>query len=435
MTSSGSILPPLSPDEQRHSAAVTTALREAIVAAGGWLSFERFMDLALYAPGLGYYSAGSAKLGSAGDFVTAPEVSDLFSRCVARQCAEVLSVTGGEILELGAGTGRMAADVLEALAAEGVLPERYSILEVSADLAERQRERLRSLPPVLRERVVWLERLPERPIRGIVLANEVLDALPCQRFVVTSADAAAGDDPRAGGVGAGAGARGGPGSGAGLAADSSAGVGLRGEGARVLELGVALDGGAFIERLAPPQGVLAAACESLLAELPQPLPAGYTSEVCLRLEPWLASVGECLERGLILLFDYGLPRAHYYHPQRVSGTLRCHFKQRAHDDPYVNVGVQDITAWVDFTRVAEAAVAAGLEVAGFCTQAAFLLATGIEKFAAEAGDLIEQTRRAGEARRLLLPGEMGEAFKVMALLRDYEKGLGGFGLQDLRHSL
>jgi SAM-dependent MidA family methyltransferase len=395
MTSSAPILPPLSPDEQQHSAAVAAMLREAIGTAGGWLSFERFMDLALYAPGLGYYSAGSAKLGASGDFVTAPEVSDLFSRCVARQCAEVLAVTGGEILELGAGTGRMAAVVLESLAAEGVLPERYAILEVSADLAERQRARLGSLPPALRERVVWLDRLPERPVRGVVLANEVLDALPCQRFVVGAAG-----------------------------------------GRGVLELGVSsVSGDAFLERPAAPDAALAAACASLLAELPQPLPTGYMSEVCLRLEPWLASVGERLERGLVLLFDYGLPRAHYYHPQRVTGTLRCHYKQRAHDDPYINVGVQDITAWVDFTRVAEAAVAADLEVRGFSTQAAFLLATGIERFAAEADDIVEQTRLAGEARRLLLPGEMGEAFKAMALTRGYDAALTGFELQDLRHSL
>jgi SAM-dependent MidA family methyltransferase len=165
------------------------------------------------------------------------------------------------------------------------------------------------------------------------------------------------------------------------------------------------------------------------------LPRGYTSEICLRIEPWVASLSECLERGMVLLFDYGLPRSHYYHPQRVSGTLRCHFKHRAHDDPYINVGVQDITAWVDFTRVAEAAVAAGLEVPGFCTQAAFLLATGIESFTAEAADIVEQTRRAGEARRLLMPGEMGEAFKVMALARDYDATPTGFTLQDLRHSL
>jgi SAM-dependent MidA family methyltransferase len=430
MTSSGphSILPPLSPDEQHHSSAVVAALREAIAAAGGWLSFEGFMDLALYAPGLGYYSAGSAKLGSGGDFVTAPEISDLFSRCVARQVAEVLSVTGGEILELGAGTGRMAATVLESLAAEGVLPERYSILEVSGDLAQRQRERLGSLPAGLRERVVWLERLPQRPIHGVVLANEVLDALPCQRFVVAGADVGA--VPPAAIV-------------AGKAGSDSPSGGSHGSlGSAsvpthsILELGVSVDGDRFVERTAYPDEALARACSALLSGLPQPLSPGYTSEVCLRLEPWIASVGDCLERGLILLFDYGLPRSHYYHPQRVSGTLRCHFKQRAHDDPYINVGVQDITAWVDFTRVAEAAVDAGLDVAGFSTQAAFLLATGIERLvASESGDIVEQTRRAGEARRLLLPGEMGEAFKAMALTRDYVAALTGFGLQDLRHSL
>jgi SAM-dependent MidA family methyltransferase len=388
-----SILPPLSVDEEQHSKAVAALLSEQIAAAGGWLSFERFMDLALYAPGLGYYSAGSAKIGADGDFVTAPEVSDLFSRCVAQQCAEVLSVTGGDILELGAGTGRMAAAVLESLAAAGMLPDRYFILEVSADLAERQRGRMRALSQSLRERVVWLERLPERPIRGVMLANEVLDALPCQRFVVQS-------------------------------------------GAEVRELGVSFDGTSFVERASvSPDPELAGACEALIHELPQPLPDGYTSELCLRLEPWIAGVGECLERGVLLLFDYGLPRSHYYHPQRVRGTLRCHFKQLAHDDPYINVGVQDITAWVDFTRVAEAAVAAGLDVAGFGTQAAFLLATGIESFAAEASGTVEHARRAGEARRLLMPGEMGEAFKVMALTRNYDAALGGFCLQDLRHSL
>jgi SAM-dependent MidA family methyltransferase len=429
MTSSDprSILPPLSADEQHHSAAVAARLHAEIARAGGWLSFERFMDLALYAPGLGYYSAGSAKIGSGGDFVTAPEISDLFSRCVARQCAQVLSVTGGEILELGAGTGRMAAAVLESLAATGVLPERYSILEVSADLAERQRERLGSLPASLRERVVWLDRLPERPVRGVVLANEVLDALPCQRFVVGGAGHPAGGDPRAvhpsGVEHAGAG-------GDDLASSRSAI-----EKPVVRELGVAFHDDSFVERAASPDGALATACESLLKELPQPLSPGYTSEVCLRLEPWIASVGACLERGLLLLFDYGLPRSHYYHPQRVSGTLQCHFKQLAHDDPYINVGVQDITAWVDFTRVAEASVAAGLDVTGFCTQAGFLLATGIESFVAEAVGAVEGARRAGEARRLLMPGEMGEAFKAMALTRDYDAALEGFALQDLRHSL
>jgi SAM-dependent MidA family methyltransferase len=425
LSAARSILPPLSASEQQHSAAVATRLRAAIVAAGDWLSFERFMEIALYEPGLGYYSAGSAKFGAAGDFVTAPEISDLFSRCVARQCAQVLADTGGEILELGAGTGRMAAVVLESLAAGGVLPERYAILEVSADLAERQRARLQSLPPALRERVVWLERLPETPVRGVVLANEVLDALPCQRFVVGS-DAGVlelGVSPS-------------PSGGAALsewagAPRGSSGAAL-GERAGSPEVSLAE---AFSERARVPDASLAMAVDKLLGELPWALPAGYTSELCLRVDPWVASVGSLLERGMILLFDYGLPRSHYYHPQRVSGTLRCHFKQRAHDDPYINVGVQDITAWVDFTRVAEAALAVGLDVAGFCTQAAFLLATGIEALVAEAVGTVERARRAGEARRLLLPGEMGESFKAMALTRDYDTPLGGFAVQDLRHSL
>src|ERR1700726_3527541 len=391
-----SILPPLSPDERRHSRSLANRLREAVAAAGGWLSFERFMELALYAPGLGYYSAGSVKIGVGGDFVTAPEVSDLFNRCVARQCAEILTVTGGEILELGAGTGRMAAVVLSALAPQGVLPQRYAILEVSADLAARQRARLAQLPPQLRERVVWLERLPETPLRGVMLANEVADCLPCRRF--TWRDGA------------------------------------------VRELGVALAAAvgeeiSFREQCAPADAALARTCEALLASLPGELPQGYASEVCLRVEPWIASLSECLGRGVLLLCDYGLPRRHYYHRERASGTLRCHFKQRAHADPYINVGVQDITAWVDFTRIAEAALAANLTLAGFATQAGFLLAAGRGALGGEAADSAQRARLAGEARRLVLPEEMGEAFKFMALTRGYDSPLSGFALQDLRHLL
>ena len=387
-----SILPPLSPDERRHSRSLAGHIRAQLAAAGGWLSFERFMELALYAPGLGYYSAGSVKIGVGGDFVTAPEVSDLFNRCVARQCAEILTATGGEILELGAGTGRMAAVVLSALAAQGVLPERYAILEVSADLAARQRARLAQLPPQLRERVVWLERLPESPLRGVMLANEVADALPCRRFAWR-------------------------------------------DGA-VRELGVALgEEVSFREQSAAADVPLLRACEGVLASLEGELPQGYASEVCLRVEPWIASLSECLERGVLLLCDYGLPRRHYYHRERASGTLRCHFKQRAHADPYINVGVQDITAWVDFTRIAEAALAADLTLAGFATQAGFLLAAGLEALVAEAGDSAQRARLAGEARRLVMPEEMGEAFKFMALTRDYDAPLSGFALQDLRHLL
>jgi len=414
------MMPALSPEEEAHSRAATALIRERVRAAGGWIPFEQFMELALYAPGLGYYSAGSVKLGPGGDFVTAPEISDLFSRCVARQCAQVLGGEG-EILELGAGTGRMAAVILESLAVAGKLPERYAILEVSADLAQRQKERLGRLPRELRERVVWLDRLPDRPIEGVILANEVLDALPCRRF--TSTDGAVRELGVAeGGVGATGTVMGRVG-----APDGAAPPAARGNAPD--------DAVALVEHGNAPDDDLASACAALFDELPAALPAGYTSEICLRLTPWVAGVADCLERGLMLLFDYGLPRAHYYHPQRTAGTLRCHFKQHVHDDPYSNIGVQDITAWVDFTRVAEAAVAAGLDVGGFCTQAAFLLATGVEQLIAESTDTVEHARLAGEARRLLLPGEMGEAFKAMALTRECDLALDGFVLQDLRRSL
>jgi len=223
------------------------------------------------------------------------------------------------------------------------------------------------------------------PVRGVLLANEVLDALPFKRFTV--------------------------------------------RGDSVHEQGVGLEGDSFVwrERAMDLRGEP--------PELPFALPQGYTSEICPRVEPWMASVSQCLERGMLLLFDYGLPRAHYYHPQRGDGTLRCYFKQRAHDDPFTNIAVQDITAWVDFTRVAEAALNCDLEVAGFATQAAFLLGTGIEALSAAPHDVADRARLAGEARRLLLPGEMGESFKAMALCRNLQQPLRGFVHQDLRRSL
>jgi SAM-dependent MidA family methyltransferase len=376
-----------------HAGRLQQLVRERIRAAGGWLPFSQFMELALYAPGLGYYSAGSVKLGAAGDFVTAPEVSELFGACVARQCAEILAATGGEILEFGAGTGRLAAAILRELEVQGVLPERYRILEVSADLRARQHELLAGLPQPLRDRVEWLDRLPEGPLRGVLLANEVLDALPFERIVV------------------------------------------RGGGIRAL--GVALDDdGAFVasERAADP--ALARQGRRLFASLPHTFPDGYVTELSPRIQAWIASAAECLGQGVALLFDYGLPSAQLYHPQRTQGTLRCHFRHTAHDDPFANVGLQDITAWVDFTAVAQAAVDARLDVLGFATQAAFLLGTGIESLLADAhADLRARIARSGEAQRLLLPGQMGEAFKAIALGRGFHAALSGFSVRDLRDSL
>jgi SAM-dependent MidA family methyltransferase len=395
-SASHSTLPLLSADEHAHSQRVAEHIRSFMEARGGVIAFDAWMRLALYAPGLGYYSAGATKLGGAGDFVTAPEVSSLFSRCLARQTADVLQVTGGDVLELGAGSGRMAADVLTELASLEVLPDRYYILEVSADLAQRQRERLAQLPADLSGRVQWLDHWPERTLRGVVLANEVLDAMPVERFVLRGAPGA--QQVRA------------------------LGVALRGEGFGWEELG------------ASPE--LEHAVQDIIDGLPEPLPDGYVSEICLAFQPWIASLGAQLEQGAAFLIDYGLPRSQLYHPQRAEGTLRCHFRHRAHDDPFVNVGLQDITAWVDFTRVAEAADTAGLEVLGFATQAAFLIGAGMESLLSTEMQLVDGDARAqavlaGEARKLLLPGEMGEIFKVIGLGRGLDFPLAGFSTQSL----
>jgi SAM-dependent MidA family methyltransferase len=389
-------LPPLSADERAHSQRVVEHIRAFMAASGGVIGFDAWMRLALYAPGLGYYSAGATKFGGAGDFVTAPEVSSLFSRCLARQAAEVLQVTGGDILELGAGSGRMAGDILIELDALDALPETYRILEVSADLAARQRARLADLPEALSRRVQWLDGWPDGGMHGVVLANEVLDAMPVERFTL----------------------RGAPGS------------------QQVRALGVALAGEGFqwCETAANPE--LEQAVHGILAALPHELPDGYVSEVCVAFQPWMASLATQLEQGVALLIDYGLPRAQLYHPQRTDGTLRCHFRHRAHDDPFINVGLQDITAWVDFSRVAEAAESADLDVLGFATQAGFLIGAGMESLLTSemqiaGGDARRQAQLAGEARRLMLPGEMGEIFKVIALGRGYDRPLGGFSSQTL----
>jgi SAM-dependent MidA family methyltransferase len=379
--------------QTRHLARVHEYLVEQIAAAG-WLSFERFMDIALYAPGLGYYSAGAHKLGADGDFTTAPEVSRLFGACVARQCAEVLSAVGtGDILELGAGSGRLAADILLRLDTLGVLPENYCILDLSADLRERQRRYFaRYLPPHLQSRVRWLDQPPRESFDGLVLANEVLDALPVARF--------------------------------------------RWYADRVEELGVVIDDGRFAWEARPASPALADACRRL-SKAGGAWDDGYVSEYCPRLTAWTHSVTRALRRGAALWFDYGLPRSQYYLPERHEGTLLCHFRQRAHGDPLLNPGLQDITAWVDYTLLAEASRAAGFTLSGFTTQSYFLAGLGVDREMQimAAGDDTQFARLANQARQLMLPGEMGERFKAMAWLRDVDLPLAGFALRDLRHTL
>jgi SAM-dependent MidA family methyltransferase len=388
-----SALPELTPAQSAHSARLVDRIHDVIDAQAGWISFERFMEMALYEPGLGYYSAGASKLGAGGDFITAPEVSSLFSRCLATQCAQILQhVSGGAILEFGAGSGVMAADLLNELGAQGAAPERYFILEVSADLRERQQALLRERAPAHAARVEWLERLPEE-FRGVVLANEVLDALPVQRFRI--------------------------------------------RGDQVTSLGVTWQLGRLDWSETHADAELEGAVRRIEANVGERMPDGYTSEINLRLAPWIASVAAALREGVALFIDYGLPQRQYYRSARREGTLLCHFRHRFHDDPLINVGVQDIGAWVDFTAVAEAASAAGLKVAGFATQAHFLIGNGLEQLLAPitSNEIASRVQLARQAMLLTLPGEMGERFKVIGLTRNFEQPLRGFAVRDLAATL
>ena len=391
--------PPPSAEALAHSRRVCARIKAEIEATDeGRLGFDRYMELALYAPGLGYYSAGVHKFGAGGDFVTAPEISPLFSRCLARQCASVLEqLGGGDVLEVGAGSGVMAADMLAELEALAQLPQRYLILELSGDLRRRQQALLAERVPHLAARVEWLERLPEQPLRGIIVGNEVLDALPVKR-VMRSAH------------------------------------GWR-------ELCAGCHRGALIEVSREVDDHLAAA----LQKLPDDLPEGYRTEINTGLAPWLKSLVEVLGEGVMLWLDYGLPRAEYYHPQRFSGTLRCHYRHRAHDDPWRWPGLQDITAWVDFTAVAETATEAGLYLMGYTTQAHFLIGSGLDTLAGDAladpgaGESEAEVRRrldvASQIKRLTLPEEMGEAFKAVGFTTDPALRLSGFALRDLTNRL
>lgn len=385
------------PDEAAVQSSLQLAerIQAAIAAAGGAIGFDEYMQMALYEPGLGYYSGGAARFGESGDFVTAPLLSPLFSRTLARQCADCLAALERPVvLELGAGTGDMAADLLLELAALGQLPERYLILELSAALRAQQRETLQRKVPHLLERIEWLEQLPPQPIEGVLLANEVLDALPVQRFKLQ-------------------------------------------QGA-VLELAVGSQGQrlVWVERPAP--SALQQAVERLQADLGHALPDGYCSEYSAQLGPWLASLAEVLRRGVMLFIDYGYPRAEYYHPQRGMGTLVCHYRHRAHEDPLILPGLQDITAFVDFSAVADAGLAAQLELLGFAPQGQFLLGAGLLELletAAAAPGSRESLLLAQQVKTLTLPGEMGERFKVMAFGRAFEAPLRGFSLADQRFRL
>ena len=372
-----STLPSPDPVAAEHSARLQRSIADAIRGSDGWIPFDRYMELALYTPGLGYYAAGARKFGDSaagGDFVTAPEISPLFATALATQLAQVFVHTPASLVEFGAGSGVLARDLLDAMAARGTPIERYAIVELSPDLAARQQSLLAG------RNVQWLA-APPTGFEGVMLANEVLDVMPVRLFVMRSGR------------------------------PCERGVGLR-------------DGGlAFVEREADEE--LRGAVTAIERELGA-LPDGYGSEIGFAGQAWMRSAADWLARGVLLAIDYGFPRREYYHPQRLMGTLMCHYRHRAHADPLWLPGLNDITAHVDFTAVADAAHGAGLDVLGYTTQAHFLMNCGVLDRLGAAHSL----RGANEVQRLLSEAEMGELFKVLAVGRGVDESLVGFARGD-----
>jgi len=368
-------LPEPDAESAAHSERVAAHIIDVIGQSGGSISFAEFMQHALYAPGLGYYSAGSKKLGADGDFVTAPEISPLFGRVLARQTAFVLEQLGsGDLLEPGAGSGALAVSILSKLGELGALPDRYMILEVSADLKERQEARIRRECPQHLDRVEWISELPGN-FTGVVIANEVADAIPVERFRIH---------------------------------DNA-----------VMQARVTTDGVSFTWQYVAAPELLRHAVRHIEADIGRTLTNGYESEVSPGLKNWVTDLSSSLGEGAVLLIDYGVTRREYYAPERGQGWLRCHFRHHAHDDPLILPGIQDLTAWVDFSAVAEAASDAGMTVAGYVTQAHLLMAGGLEEELADFTSLpvANQVELSGQVKLLTLPAEMGENFKCIGLCR------------------
>ncbi len=375
-------LPRLEDGEQECSEHVVSAIREEIRGSGGLIPFSRFMDLALYSVPYGYYVSGSRKFGERGDFITAPGLGDLFAKCLARQVVQILDqLNDADILELGAGSGILAAQLLEALAKSGKLPSTYRILEVSASLEQRQRKTLQTRVPQHMDRVQWLTELPLN-FNGVILANEVVDALPVERFHIC--------------------------------------------GGQVQGIGVGWENGGFVDRAY-------AIDDPGWEEIRQfDLAENYRSEVGFYGQAWMRTLAGCLQSGLLLVVDYGYPAQEYYHPQRRDGTLMCHFRHHAHADPYTHVGLQDITAHVDFTALTRCAHEAGLSLLGYSNQASFLLSLGILDVIESGMQVIgpDSMLLGQQVKRLTLPSDMGELFKVLAVGTGTEGSLAGFKLAD-----
>ena len=361
------------------------------------LGFSEYMQQALYAPNLGYYSNGLTKIGADGDFITAPETSSLFSRCLARQAHQVLSqLPEPNIVEFGAGRGIMARDILLELAELNQPIEHYYIIELSAELKHVQKQTLASLPDALKEKVIWLTQLPQNPISAVVLANEVIDAMPIEMIKLEPEQV------------------------------SQAYVEFDSAGqANWLFKEIKTDNDELQNRIKEIQSLIGI-----------PSPKGYQTEVNLNIQPWVSSIADFLTAGLVLIIDYGYSRTEYYQPAREMGTFRCHYQHLAHADPFFYPGLQDLTSHVDFTAVAEAGFKAGLDIDGFTTQAHFLMASGLLEMANEfEHDSPDAIKIAQQIKTLTMPNEMGESFKVIGMTKNITKPLIGFQMQNLLHTL
>lgn len=388
-------LPTPSAESQHYSQQLCDLVQKKIVTSGGWIRFSELMQMALYTPELGYYAGGSQKFGTiqngGGDFITAPQLTPLFAQALARQVAQVVSLTQGDVLELGAGTGLLAADLLLALARLNQLPNQYYILEVSSHLRLIQQETLKErLSSALFEKVVWLDTLPTHFV-GIMIGNEVLDAIPVH-LLVKKNDA-------------------------------------------LYERGVTFD-----ESLTWQDKPLQDVALSKLIDA-DALPNDYVTEVCPAANGLIRSLATALQTGAILMIDYGFSASEYYHPQRNEGTLMCHYQHYAHSNPLINLGLQDITAHVNFTAIAEAGLAQDLSLHGYCNQAQFLMSCGILDVlgAVSPDDAAAYMPMAAAVQKLLSPAEMGDLFKVISFTKNLAENddllLLGFVSGDKSHTL
>jgi SAM-dependent MidA family methyltransferase len=358
-------------------------IKNTIIQNQAPIGFDEFMQLALYYPQLGYYRSGSEKFGEKGDFITAPETSDLFGFCLANQCAQILN-GDNDILEFGAGSGVLAAQVLFELGRLECLPKRYYILELSGELRHRQQQTIAQALPELLERVVWLDKLPES-FNGVVIANEVLDAMPAKRLTQKQGE--------------------------------------------FHELCVDIDNNQLNWKSDE------VVFEKSTIKLPVDVIEGYTTEINPTAMAWIDSLYEVLDEALVLLIDYGMHRDEYFHPQRLDGTLRCYYQHKASDNPFIHIGEQDITTSVNFSDIADQAKSSGFQIAGYATQALFLISLGIDKYLLTEKDDDQRISLAQQVKQLVLPSAMGESFKVLALSKSINVKLNGFKEQDLSHKL